>query len=88
VRLRDQLLTEAKGDATLAAARLAWRLEQGDPANFKAGYSRANAILAARETFPQVFADDLADRLAEIDAFAAWTPREEPYRLLTGEDMD
>ena len=34
-----------------AMARFAYDLMRGDPASFKAGYSRANAVIATAEAF-------------------------------------
>jgi hypothetical protein len=52
MRIRDELLA-AHGEPVRAAAELARRLSEGDPATQKAGYSIESAILAALEVFPE-----------------------------------
>lgn len=57
--LRDELLAENHGDPYKAAAILAHGLTRDDPASHKVGYSIPNAILAAREVFPEVEEDTI-----------------------------
>lgn len=52
--LRDDYLEANGGHSDQAAAALARDLHRGDPADFKAGYSQENALLAAVEMFPTV----------------------------------
>lgn len=52
--LREELLADNNGILIEAASVFAHRLNYGDPARFKAGYSQSNAILAAVEMFPEV----------------------------------
>ncbi|MFH2072613.1 MAG: hypothetical protein ABIJ75_07180 [Actinomycetota bacterium] len=52
--LEQEYLDECHGDPVEAAALLALRLTRGDPASFKAGYSRPSAILSAIKFFPEV----------------------------------
>jgi hypothetical protein len=51
--IREKYLHDYHGYADLAAIALARDLMEGDPKNFKAGYTRENAILAAQEMFPE-----------------------------------
>jgi len=51
--LRDRYLDGALGSPALAAAKLAKDLNRDDPESFKTGYTIPNAILEARETFPE-----------------------------------
>jgi hypothetical protein len=53
----EEFLRRGYGLPNRAAADLARALMQGDPATFKAGYSRASAIAAALEMFPQADRD-------------------------------
>jgi hypothetical protein len=55
--LRAEYLSKCGGYEDIAAIALARDLMQGDPENFKAGYSRENAIIAAEEVFPDSFVD-------------------------------
>jgi hypothetical protein len=55
--LREQFLTDADGDPTHAAVCLARALMAGDASVLKAGYSQVNAVIAARELFPEVDSD-------------------------------
>jgi hypothetical protein len=52
--LREYYLCYNHGDLAEAAAHLALALTRDDPATSKAGYSKANAILAACEVFPEI----------------------------------
>ena len=52
--LRQVYLTRNNGVLAAAAASLAADLERGEPTSFQAGYTPANAILAAAEIFPEV----------------------------------
>ena len=51
--LRAQYMESEYGRPNRAAASLARDLMRGDPATFRRGYARENAILAALETFPE-----------------------------------
>lgn len=51
--IRADYLAKALGSPALAGARLAKDLTEGDPVTFKAGYTVPNAIIAAREIFPE-----------------------------------
>ena len=46
-----------------AAVALTRDLMRGDPANFKAGYTIANATLAAADLFPEVPIEDIIEGL-------------------------
>lgn len=59
ITLRDELLAANDGDAAEAAAILALGLTRDEPTSFKVGYSIANAILSARELFPEVEEDKI-----------------------------
>lgn len=50
--LHDRYLREHGGYEDIAAIAFARDLMQDDPATFKAGYTKENAILAAQEMFP------------------------------------
>lgn len=52
MNLREQYLMECGGYEDIAAIAFARDLMRDDPKNFKRGYSRENAILAAQEMFP------------------------------------
>jgi hypothetical protein len=47
--LAEELLRESGGDPVQAAVIMAEALMQDDPATFKAGYTQANAEIAAAE---------------------------------------
>ena len=55
--LREQYLREHGGYEDIAAIALAKDLMRDDPATFKAGYTRENAIIAAEEMFPDGMVD-------------------------------
>lgn len=57
--LRDSYLARNEGSPSVAAAKLAKDLTIGDPSIHKAGYTRANAILAALDIFPEVQEDSI-----------------------------
>ena len=57
--LREEYLRINHGDVREAAAYLALRLTRDDPETFKVGYSIPNAILAAREVFPEIEEDQI-----------------------------
>ena len=50
--LRDEYLSQYGGYEDVAAIAFARDLMEDDPDNFKRGYTRENAILAAQEMFP------------------------------------
>lgn len=56
--IREKYLMDFHGYGDLAAIAFARDLMQGDPENFKAGYTRENAIFAAQELFPEAEAVD------------------------------
>ena len=51
--IREKYLHDYHGYADVAAIAFARDLMEGDPKNFKQGYTRDNAILAAQEMFPE-----------------------------------
>lgn len=59
--IKDTYLRGALGSPALAAAKLAKDLTVGDPATHKAGYTIDNAILAARDVFPEVADSKIRD---------------------------
>ena len=61
--LRDRYLRDYHGYEDVAAIAFARDLMQGDPATFKAGYTRENAILAAQEMFPEAMVVDWESEL-------------------------
>jgi hypothetical protein len=90
--LRQKFLTNAGGDPTVAAVRLARGLMAGDPAEFKAGYSQVDAVFAASELFPEVDADAIHRGIdAGLDERAARRARlvehhcVEPWALESGD---
>ena len=52
--LRDELLEDNHNDPLEAACHLALRLTRGNLDSLKAGYSKANAVLATRDIFPEI----------------------------------
>lgn len=54
--LRDEYLAAHGGYGDIAAIAFARDLMEDDPKNFKRGYTRENAILAAQEMFPGAIA--------------------------------
>ena len=50
-----------------AAALLAQGLMRGDPATFKQGYTRENAVIAAQEMYPEFTRQQISDQLAEFE---------------------
>jgi len=62
--IRDRYLMEHGGYEDVAAIAFARDLMQGDPANFKAGYTKENAIIAAQEMFPEAIDVDWERELA------------------------
>ena len=50
-----------------AAALLAQGLMRGDPARFKQGYSRENAVTFAQEKYPDLTRQQISDQLAEFE---------------------
>lgn len=61
--LREQYLRDHGGYEDIAAIAFARDLMQGDSANFKAGYTKENAILAAQEMFPNAIDVDFEKEL-------------------------
>ena len=62
MNLRAQYLALYNDVPINAASGIARDLERGDPATFKAGYSRENSIISAREIFPEVSEKEIRDR--------------------------
>lgn len=52
--VREQFLAMNHGDVEEAAAYLALRLTRDDPETSKVGYTIPNAVIAARDIFPEV----------------------------------
>lgn len=52
--------------ADIAAIAFARDLMAGDPANFKSGYTRENAILAAQEVFPETVDIDWHKEILDV----------------------
>jgi len=65
--LREQYLRENGGYEDVAAIAFARDLMKDDPDNFKRGYSRENAILAAQEMFPGAIAVDWESEVVDAD---------------------
>ncbi len=57
--LRDHYLAMNADNLIEAASHFAIHLTRDDPENFKVGYSRDNAILAAIEIFPEITSDEI-----------------------------
>jgi hypothetical protein len=71
--LRDELLHENHGDAIEAAAILAVRLNRDDPNEpTRDGYTIPNAVLAAKDIFPEVDESDIRGRAFAIRRDYSW----------------
>lgn len=64
---QTRFLVPAGGDESRAAALLAQGLMQDDPAQFKVGYTRPNAVLAACKMFPDADQSRVEEILALIE---------------------
>lgn len=63
--IREQYLRDYHGYEDMAAIAFARDLMRDDPKNFKKGYTRENAILAAQEVFPEAIAVYWEEEIAE-----------------------
>lgn len=62
--IREDYLNKALGSPAIAAALLAKDLAGGDKASFKVGYTAENAVLAARDMFPEVSEEKIWEQTA------------------------
>ncbi len=69
--IAEQYIDGHDGNIRDAVVQFVADLERGDPASFKAGYSRENAILAASDAFA-IAPEDIRSVLWFIDDDAAY----------------
>jgi hypothetical protein len=63
--IREQYLRDHGGYEDIAAIAFAKDLMRGDPATFKAGYTKENAVIAAQEIFPNAIEVDFEKELVD-----------------------
>lgn len=63
--IREQYLRDHGGYEDIAAIAFAKDLMRGDPATFKAGYTKENAVIAAQEIFPNAIEVDFDKELVD-----------------------
>lgn len=63
--IREQYLRDHGGYEDIAAIAFVKDLMRGDPATFKAGYTKENAVIAAQEIFPNAIEVDFDKELVD-----------------------